>query len=61
MEDSHAQSFVAELQRELSPEHPLFGQRFIAVARRFDCDDALFRIEGAPERFAVVHLTWRGQ
>jgi hypothetical protein len=61
MEDSIAQSFVKELQRELSPEHSLFGKPVVAVARRIDRDDVLFRFGESPERYAVVHLTWTGK
>lgn len=49
----------AELQAELGPQHPLFGQKAIAVARCPACDDVIFSIEAEPARFAQVHLTWR--
>jgi hypothetical protein len=32
----------AELQREVSARHPLYGRRAIAVGRRDDGDDVLF-------------------
>ena len=50
---------VAELRREMSPGHCLYGEPDIAaVARRDDCDDVLYRVGN---RFALVHLTWRGR
>jgi hypothetical protein len=61
VDDSQVQALDAELQRELSPEHLLFGQPVSAVARRRDCDDVLFRFGRSPERYAVVHLTGAGK
>jgi hypothetical protein len=61
IEDSQLQSFVAELKRELSPEHPLFGQPIAAVTHRCDCDDVLFRFGHSLDRYAVVHLTFAGK
>lgn len=52
---------VAELRKELRPDHLLFGLAAEAWARRSDGDDVLFRITGRPEQFAVVHLTWLGK
>jgi hypothetical protein len=49
----------AELKREVSPGHPLFGREAICVGRRGDRDDALFFLPGSPDPLAVVHLTWR--
>jgi hypothetical protein len=46
-----------ELRRELSTGHPLFAMPTRAIARRQDCDDALFSIEDGSGRVAVVHLT----
>lgn len=37
-----------ELQTELGPQHPLFGQKPIAVARCAACDDVIFSIEAEP-------------
>jgi hypothetical protein len=48
----------AELARELSPEHPLHGEKVTAVAARSDRDDVLFEVAG--HGVAVVHLTWSG-
>jgi hypothetical protein len=47
-----------ELQRELSPRHPLFGMLVKTLARRQDCDDVLFAVQDGTGRVAVVHLTW---
>jgi hypothetical protein len=52
-------AFEAELQRELSPGHTLFGLSLRAVGRRWDCDDVLFAAEDGSGRVAAVHLTWR--
>jgi hypothetical protein len=49
----------AELRKELSPGHPLFGLSFSAIGRRSDQDDVLVVVHGDPERLAVAHLTWR--
>ena len=52
-------SLVAELQRELSTRHVLFGHRVRAIARSGARDDVLFEsLEDAPTVF-VVHLTWK--
>jgi len=50
----------AELAKEVSPAHPLFGQEAISVGRRGDCDDVLFFLPDNPSPLAVVHLTRRG-
>ena len=57
-----AASLEAQLGRELTRRHVLFGRRVAAVARRQDCDDVLFELDGAGASgaFAVVHLTWSG-
>jgi hypothetical protein len=57
--DELARALESELRRELSPDHLLGGRAFLAVARRQDCDDVLFQVEGVG--FAVVHLTWSGR
>jgi len=50
---------VAELQREVRRDHPLFGKRAKALAAAEDRDDVLFEIsEGGGRTYAVVHLTW---
>jgi hypothetical protein len=50
----------SELLAEVSPGHPLFGARVIAIARCEGCDEVLFSVEADPARFVRVHLTWRG-
>ena len=53
---------MAELQRELCPDHLLFGKHAKALAAAEDRDDVLFEIsEGAERSYAVVHLTWSGR
>jgi hypothetical protein len=47
-----------ELQRELSPGHPLFGMLVKTLARRQDRDDVLFAVQDRTGRVTVVHLTW---
>lgn len=38
-----------ELNRELSPGHPLFGLPVETLARRHDCDDVLFALTDGTE------------
>jgi hypothetical protein len=64
LEASAAASLEAQLGRELSRRHILFGRRVAAIARRQDSDDVLFELDGAGPGgpLAVVHLTWvRGE
>jgi hypothetical protein len=49
-----------ELERELTTGHPLFGKAVTAAARRLDCDDVLFGLNGTAS-VAMVHLTWSGR
>jgi hypothetical protein len=53
-----AQANEAELQRELPEGHVLAGESVHAIARRQDRDDILFAL--SRDRWAIVHLTWRG-
>lgn len=46
-----------ELRRELPPKHVLYGLHAELIARRYDCDDALYVLKDG--RVAQVHLTWR--
>lgn len=55
--ESAATALQQGLQKELSPSHPLFGTKSIALARRIDNDDVLFWIEDL-DTYAIVHLTW---
>jgi hypothetical protein len=48
----------SELQRELSPEHVLYGIEAKAVAISATRDDVLFELMGHEFSLAHVHLTW---
>ncbi len=54
-------ALVKELQKEMSPQHVLYGVPVVAVARRIDCDDVLFAVDDSAKPLAVVHLTWTGK
>lgn len=57
-----AHAFLDELRRELRWRHRLHGVALEAFADRDGAsDDVLFRLVDQPDRFAVVHLTWRGR
>lgn len=60
-EEAAEKEFHAELQRELAPGHLLYGVRVQIFATRDGTDDVLFQHLDQPERFTVVHLTWRGR
>jgi len=51
-----AAAFEAEIQRELSPEHPLHGVTLSALACSHRADEVLFRLHD--DRVVDVHLTW---
>jgi hypothetical protein len=51
----------SELEKEISPAHPLFGRGAISVGRTDDRDDVLFFLPDNPLPLAVVHLTWTGK
>jgi hypothetical protein len=53
-----AAAFEAELQREMSPGHPLFGLPLRAIGQGGNGDDVLFTVADGSERVAAVHLTW---
>jgi len=55
------EALVAELQKELSPQHVLYGVPVVAVALRINCDDVLFAADDPSKTLAVVHLTWTGK
>jgi hypothetical protein len=55
----HAEELTAELRRELSQKHVLYGRDLKAVATRRDRDDVLFEIDNKDEPLVVVHLTRR--
>ncbi len=49
----------AELRAEIMDGHPLYGLPAMAVGRRVDCDNVLFRVDHPSCGLAVVHLTWQ--
>ena len=51
-------SIINELKHEISSQHILHNIQVELIARRFDCDDCLFKILGENPKYAVVHLTW---
>ncbi len=51
-------SLVEQLQRETPPGHVLHSVPVVALARRMDNDDVLFRLDDGTARVAVVHLTY---
>lgn len=53
-----AAALERELARELPAAHVLKRERGRAVARRIDCDDVAFELDG---RCCIVHLTWNGE
>lgn len=50
------QALEAELKREVAPGHPLYSVGVNALARRNDCDDVLFGLNGSAS-VATVHLS----
>ena len=50
-----------ELRREIREGHSLHDLPVMAVGRRVDCDDVLFRVDRPSRALAVVHLPWRMQ
>ncbi len=57
--DGLATGLGNELTKELHSDHRLFGKTVKAVAKRIDRDDVLFLLS-EENKYAVVHLTWRG-
>jgi hypothetical protein len=57
LDRSRAAGLGVELQTEVSLGHSLYGTS-ATVARRKDCDDALFENALHDKMLAVVHLTW---
>jgi hypothetical protein len=53
-----AQALERELQREISPGHPLAGCQPRAIAACTGCDNVLFALDN--DTWALVHLTWTG-
>lgn len=51
------EAWERELRTEVAPGHVLYGLDAKLIARRYDCDDGLYRLEDG--RVARVHLTWK--
>lgn len=49
----------AELEKEISSAHPLWGSDPKVLGRHQACDDILVALNG--DRFAIVHLVWHGK
>jgi hypothetical protein len=58
VEDAERENLEGELRREIAPGHTLFGIPVVAIGRRKDQDDVLFRLRDGTDRLAVVHLAW---
>jgi hypothetical protein len=56
-----AQAIEAELRREISAGHVLFGKQVSAIGRRQDQDDFLFALSDEKYVLACVHLTFAKQ
>jgi hypothetical protein len=56
-----AETFQAELQRELPNGHLLKGRTVLILAHREGTDDILCQHIDEPDRFIVVHLSWIGK
>jgi hypothetical protein len=59
IDETTAAAFEAELQRELSPGHALYGLPMRALGQGWNGDDVLFSITDGSGRVATAHLTWR--
>ena len=49
---------TVQLHREINKKHILYGKPVKTIARRQDNDDALFEVDNADFKYAMVHLTW---
>jgi len=58
-ESQRAAALYDELQRELPPRHVLYGCRVEVIAHREGTDDILCHHHDEPDRFTVIHLSWR--
>lgn len=56
-EDEQREVLLAELHREIGPNHLLHGRTVSVVARSQDNDDILVVVDD--KTWAIVHLTWR--
>ncbi|GMQ58359.1 hypothetical protein AN1V17_27540 [Vallitalea sediminicola] len=50
--------FEKELYSEVGKQHILYGKMVMAIGRRYDRDDILFKVYDSELSFAVVHLTY---
>ncbi len=58
-DDALRTALAAELEKELTAGHPLFGEKIIPIAKCGGCDEAVFSIEGEEfVQWARVHMTW---
>ena len=48
-----------ELNKEVGPQHPLWGRKPMVIAKSNTNDDVLVFLKGT--QFAVVHLIWHGK
>lgn len=55
---NHARTLLAELERELPPDHALHGRRCEVVAKAMPQDDIV--VVTSDGVVALVHLTWSG-
>jgi hypothetical protein len=55
---NHAHTLLAELERELPPDHALHGRRCEVVAKAMPQDDIV--VVTSDGVVALVHLTWSG-
>ncbi|WP_372660762.1 hypothetical protein [Cohnella sp.] len=56
---SKSEKFIVELKKELCSDHVLYKKELEILARRRDRDEYLYWLKNE-NKFAQVHLTWRG-
>jgi hypothetical protein len=54
-DSEHADAYMAELRREVTPGHPLHGRSWLVIAKALPNDDVIAECD---DEVAVVHLTW---
>lgn len=55
---SQRDSFLLQLNKEITQQHPLFGRHLELIGRSFANDDVLVLVDTS--EWVVVHLTWSG-
>ncbi|MDR6193673.1 hypothetical protein [Siphonobacter sp. SORGH_AS_0500] len=55
---SQRDSFLLQLNKEITQRHPLFGRHLELIGRSFANDDLLVVVDTS--EWVVVHLTWLG-